>query len=210
MKWSHLILTMLIGVVTIMPTKGFSQCRGGEVFQVKGEDVKWAAVKTTCFKAYVARQRNTNWCWAACIQMVLNYQGVDVSQETIVEKVFGYKADRPANAYTIAVAVRGNWPGRVQISSHVDNPRTVTANAFIEDLTYKYPLIVGLRMPGQDVGHAYVLTGISFTEDMYNNKKPIEVILRDPWPSNPSRLKMSWSEFYSRCHTVVHIYPSNQ
>jgi len=35
------------------------------------------------------RQRQTNWCWAASIQMVLNFHGVDVTQEEIVQRIFG-------------------------------------------------------------------------------------------------------------------------
>lgn len=33
-------------------------------------------------------QRQSNWCWAACVQMVLNYRGVPVTQEQVVQRIF--------------------------------------------------------------------------------------------------------------------------
>ena len=34
------------------------------------------------------RQKMENWCWAACIQMVLNYHGLYVDQKDVVARVF--------------------------------------------------------------------------------------------------------------------------
>lgn len=45
--------------------------RGGEIFRLKDSDVYWAAVKTSYFREFVARQEEDCWCWAACVQMVL-------------------------------------------------------------------------------------------------------------------------------------------
>lgn len=179
---------------------------GGEIFQIGNSDLYWAAVKTDYFREHVARQRSDNWCWAACIQMVLNYQGVNVTQEQIVENVFGSQIDRPAAADVIAQAANG-WRAKGHtIQARVENPYYTSAESFINDLVEKYPLIIGLSMPGQNVGHAYVLTGVSFR--VFNGQYyPVEVILRDPWPSNQSRIKLSWDDFSSRCHTIVHIYP---
>ena len=82
----------------------------------------------------------------------------------------------------------------------------------INDLAYRYPVIVGLNMPGQNTGHAYVLTAIEFyyiSNDPKKEKIPIRVILRDPWPRNPSRTVLNWSDFYRRVNCIVHIYPQN-
>lgn len=181
--------------------------RGGEIFQIKDSDIYWAAVKTEYFKDYVARQEEDFWCWAACVQMVLNYQGVQVDQEDVVNRAKGRRINEAGTAYDIQKAADGWNTGSHIIKARIDNPRTVSAQTFISDLIDKYPLIIGLRMPGQSVGHAYVLTGISFRKSE-NSYLPIEVILRNPWPSSPSREKLSWGDFKSRVHTIVHVYPN--
>lgn len=180
--------------------------RGGEIFRIGNSDVYWAAVKTSYFKEYVARQEEDCWCWAACVQMVLNYQGVKVDQETLVKRAKGHWVNEGGTANEIQKAADGWNVGSHTIVARVDNPLYVTAQTFIDDLINKYPLIIGLDMPGQVSGHAYVLTGISFRKSG-STYEPIEVILRNPWPSSPSRQKLSWGEFRRRVHTIVHVYP---
>ena len=180
--------------------------RGGEIFRIGDTDVYWAAVKTSYFKEYVARQEEDCWCWAACVQMVLNYQGVDVGQEELVRRAKGVRVNQAGSAYDIQRAADGWRTGSHVIAAKVGNPAGITAQGIIKDLIDKYPLIIGLEMPGQSVGHAYVLTGISFRQNG-NTYQPLEVILRNPWPSSPSREKLSWSDFRRRVHTVVHVYP---
>ena len=136
----------------------------------------------------------------------LRTEGVHVRQEDLVKRAKGYKVNQGGTAYEIQKAANGWRVGSHVIEARVDNPYMVTAQDFIEDLINKYPIIIGLDMPGQTVGHAYVLTGISFRKEG-NSYKPIEVILRNPWPTSASREKLSWSEFYRRVHTVVHVYP---
>lgn len=180
--------------------------RGGEIFRIGNTDVYWAAVKTTYFKEYVARQEEDCWCWAACVQMVLNYQGVSVSQEELVRRAKGIRVNAGGNAYDIQRAANGWKTGNHVIVARIDMANTANAQTIINDLIDKYPLIIGLNMPGQTVGHAYVLTGISFRK-VGGSYRPLEVILRNPWPSSPSREKLSWDEFRRRVNTIVHVYP---
>lgn len=115
--------------------------RGGEIFQIKDSDIYWAAVKTEYFKDYVARQEEDFWCWAACVQMVLNYQGVQVDQEDVVNRAKGRIVNEAGTAYDIQRAADGWQTGSHVIKSKVDNPRSITAQTFINDLIDKYPLI---------------------------------------------------------------------
>jgi len=155
------------------------------------------------------RQRQTNWCWAACIQMVLNYHGLYVTQEQIVQKIYGNLVDQPAGEQQIMEALSGwmpNYQGRysqIYCQNEITNINEITSN-----LAYKWPLIVGLSNPSNPngVGHAYVLTAIYYSTDMYNNTIPHKVVLRDPWPGNPSRQEMSWNEFSSRVIMAFKIW----
>lgn len=203
---------IIIFWMNVLSSTCFAQnYRGGVLFKIKGTETYCAAVKTEYFQEYVATQRSDNWCWAACIEMVLRYQGVDITQEQIVKKVFGDLIDRPASADVIVNAANGFYVNGKRIEARNEYAGYVSAKSFIDDLAHKYPVIIGLTMPGQNVGHAYVMTGITFRE--YGNTiYPQKVILRNPWPHYParsSREELSWDEFKSRVHTIVHIFPVN-
>lgn len=156
---------------------------------------------------YSGRQRQTNWCWAACVQMVLNYHGLYVTQEQVVQKIYGNLVDQPAGQQQIMNALSGwapNYQGRV---SQIFCQSGVTSiNDITNNLAYKWPLIVGLSNPQGGVGHAYVLTAIYYSTDMYNNTVPDKVVLRDPWPGSPSRQEMSWYEFSNRVMMAFKVW----
>jgi len=188
----------------------YSRCfcqQQGQVVQF--EDGSYcAAIRSDVFKYYVAKQEKANWCWAACTQMVLNYQGVQITQEDIVEKAFGALVDKPAGADVIARAANGwNYNG-TSLKAWADyniSPSTISLHKLIDALAYKYPVIIGLKMPGQThVGHAYVLTAIYYRKNG-DIKSPFKVALRDPWPTNPSRLELSWDDFVNRINCIVHV-----
>lgn len=147
---------------------------------------------------FAGRQRQANWCWAACIQMVLNYHGLRVSQEDVVRRVYGAQVDLPAQPAQILAALSGWAPdARGRFSAIHASPYVASGSQIVRDLATRWPLIVGLR--GAPIGHAYVLTAVHYRVNPYNNE-PIftKVVLRDPWPGNRSRVEMSWSDFQSR------------
>lgn len=155
------------------------------------------------------RQKQQNWCWAACIQMVLNYHGLYIKQEDIVQRVFGTQVDMPAQPTQIMAALGGWVPDtRGRYSEVVADAVNLDQAAIIQDLEYRWPLIVGLSAasPGQQ-GHAYVLTGAYYVLDDYGRPEIYKVVLRDPYPTQISRLEMTAQEFVPRCAfaTRVHV-----
>lgn len=153
--------------------------------------------------AVFGKQRSENWCWAACIQMVLNFHSIPVTQEQIVRRTLGKMEDAPANHRMMFEALDG-WEvdayGRpVSVGSNAYSTSIKEIRAFVS--TNK-PLIVGLGQGRERVGHAFVLIG------MYHAKIPDEhrgfvyapysVLLLDPWPSSELVTEMSWSEFVDR------------
>lgn len=153
--------------------------------------------------ASYGKQRNMNWCWAACIQMVLNYHAIPVAQEQIVKRTLGKLADVPADPKIMFRALNG-WEvdihgDHVQVSSNTYSTSAKEITAF---LATKKPLIVGLREDYSRIGHAYVLIGM-FYETVPDGQGdvtyvPHSVLLVDPWPSNESMVDLSWDEFVQR------------
>jgi hypothetical protein len=158
-----------------------------------------SAIKTLDFKAAVKDQdlqRQDMWCWATCVAMALRFQHINVTQEDVVTKALNRLENIPGNGNDM---VRG---------AYVNNDKN--PHRIVDDLAYKYPLVVGINNPNSNIGHAYVLTAIYFTGDPNGNLNPIKVTLRDPWPypqyeNRPDKVPMSWEEFTNRVNTIVHI-----
>jgi peptidase C39-like protein len=171
-----------------------------------------AGVKSEEFVHFAApessgKQRMENWCWAACVQMVLNYHGLYVDQQQIVTRIYGSAVDRPASGQQIMAALTGWAPDsrgrRSQI--YADN-YNLDAATIINDLDKKWPLIVGLRgARGAATGHAYVMTAAYFSQQ--NGQPTIHrVVLRDPFPGYQSRIEIDADEFDQRLQFATRVY----
>ena len=196
---------MLITVIVVTSTSSLADV------QQLNQNYFVAGIQSNQFEYFVSpetfgRQRQSNWCWAASIQMILNYHGLYVQQEQIVQKIYGDRVDRPANSNQILAALSGWLPdtrGRysaIQASSYV-----LSGSQVIQDLANKWPLVVGLENPGGG-GHAVVLTAAKYSVDRFNNPIFHSVVIRDPWPGNLSRQELSWDEFQSRLIFIARVY----
>lgn len=135
-------LTLLISDISV-----------GQNIQQLGPNYFRAGVLTQEFEFFAApqiygRQRQTNWCWAACVQMVLTYHGLYGAQEQVVQKIYGNLVDQPVERQQILNALSG-WAPNVQgrISNIYCQSGLSGANEITNNLAYKWPLIVGLRNP---------------------------------------------------------------
>ena len=167
-----------------------------------------AGVPTELFVHYTApevqgRQRQANWCWAAVIQMVLNWHDVIITQEEVVQRIYADKRDAPATLEQVLTALHLTAPDARGRYSSVSASHTPAVQQIIDDLADRWPLIVGLT--GEPIGHAYVLTGVYYHLDQ-NNQPVIErVVLRDPLPGRPSRQEMTWDEFIKKAMWLIRV-----
>jgi len=158
-------------------------------------------------------QIQSNWCWAACVQMVLNYHGLQVTQLDAVTRIYGSPyVNQPANTQQVLTALSGWAPNSVGSNSYINAYSGYTSVPdIINALGAKWPLIVGMTNPNGGVGHAYVMTAIFYSNqyDIYGQLVghiPDKVVLRDPWPGNANRQEYSWNEFQSRCMMAVRVW----
>ncbi len=170
-----------------------------------GNNLFTAGIPTKEFEHYAAplesgRQRQENWCWAACIQMVLNYHGLKIDQEQIVTRIFGSPIDLPGNPEHVLSALSGWAPNQFGGYSTIHSDYGVYSPLdIINNLAAKWPIIVGLRnRTSLQQAHAYVLTAVYYTVNQYQEPIIEHVVLRDPFPGNPSRQVISWIEFKQR------------
>lgn len=151
-----------------------------------------------------ARQRCENWCWAACIETVFAIKGARVSQERIVQKLFGDQRCQAANTYQVFEAVAGQWTdddgrrfnaradevtwaGFAARNSRDDSGgygpgstqgyRDLGALKIVTSLKNEEPLIVGSIPLDGRVGHAMLLTAVRYKVRSSGNMGPESINL---------------------------------
>lgn len=180
----------------------------GQLVTQLGPDLWVAGLQRANVEVYAApenigRQRRQNWCWAASVQMVLNLAGLVVTQEQVVQRIYGGDLDSPATGPQIMAALSG-WAFTRNGRPANLHPLPLTAfRELFDDLSLGWPLIVGLQNPDGS-GHAVVITAVTYGMGPPGGDPDFRtVIIRDPWPFNPSRVEMPWSEFTSRVGFVI-------
>ena len=116
-------------------------------------------------------QEQTRWCWAACMQMVLQASGIDVTQCAMAAAAWNrtdccttpYSDD--CNKALDVVQISAEWTRYDHISNYVaaEVPFT-TARDGIRD---QQPIEAGLMWTGVSRGHAVVIVGYSEVDGEY-------------------------------------------
>lgn len=138
-----------------------------------------------------AVQRANQWCWAASIESVFKYYGYNISQEDIVYQTWGRIQNMPGRPYDILSALNKTYRDEdgyvfsVRASTINANPATAS-----QDLSNDNPLIIGT------LGHAMVLTAVTYERDRYGNGNVTSAIVRDPWPGRSKRT-LTAQEWYN-------------
>ncbi|MFK7905521.1 MAG: C39 family peptidase [Chitinophagales bacterium] len=138
---------------------------------------------------YIASaQENSQWCWAASIQMVFRYYGIDITQSQIVSRTYGTDnggnlPDWPASFQTIHNNLN-NWSidnnGQYYEVSAEMGMGTPSPAFLVDELSNGHAVILGYDT-GQG-GHAVVVTALSYYPTAYGPQVQ-SIIVRDPWPS---------------------------
>jgi len=109
-----------------------------------------------------------------------------------VKHVYGEAYDRTASGNTIATALNG-WKDFRVISYNYKSTQSL-----VDNLVLSGPLIIGTEE------HAYLLTHIYFTKDLYGNLDPFKVILINPKTAKEE--VRNWSDFFRSINTIVIIW----
>ncbi|MDX2179588.1 MAG: papain-like cysteine protease family protein [Bryobacteraceae bacterium] len=143
-----------------------------------GNQMCTVGIPSAQFNFSYASQRGQNWCWAACIEMILRHYGCGVPQERVVMETFGTLVDSRADHNIILRNLNRVWQtpsGSFRVGSDfLTVPPHVAAHALKDES----PIIVGT------MGHAMVLTAMTYIRAANGAGQPTEMIVRDPWPYN--------------------------
>jgi hypothetical protein len=188
---------------------GFSQAAGAALqcgpYQTNGVRVCEAGliVDINPILANVGYQERPYWCWAACISAVFGFHGFFVSQSDIVSKVFGSAINSTADGPHIIAGINGDWTdnngreftaqGVVLLDSSFGFQDPSASPIAAQELASGRPLIIGA------MGHAMILSGMTYAVDVYSRGQPLSLVVRDPWPRPgfPPRRQLSGQEVFN-------------
>src|SRR5260370_10512080 len=127
-----------------------------------------------------AAQAQDMWCWAACIQMILNFYGIPITQDEIVTRVYGYPINEPATDDVISASLNGwgiNAQGRRFVVRSYVASGPPTAPVLTRELINGRPILLAFHS-GASIGHAVVITASSRIGSFVSS-----VVYRDPSPT---------------------------
>lgn len=188
MKTKLLILLFFLASL-LTPMTGLAGSRG-QIVAI--DNSVFVAMVDTSIEDCICIQEKENWCWSACIQMIVRYNGQYVSQSDIAARVFGDDLNRTASGNQIESAFDG-WRGYSVHSCQSKNSRY-----FIDEILLGHPLIIGI---GE---HAFLLTHIYYKKTSNGLLHPFKVILINS--SLGKEEVVDWDKFYRGLNTIVNFY----
>lgn len=129
-------------------------------------------------------QKQSQWCWAACISMVCNWHRFPLSQESIVKRVYGGLVNMPGDDRVLTSALNNVWEAddkrRFRITANVFSPHLgandVSNLRVVNDLKDERPLINGSGT------HATVVARVDYTVGIGGQPHVGRVHVIDPFP----------------------------
>jgi hypothetical protein len=136
---------------------------------------------------YASVQQKPQWCWAASIQMVMNYYQVDIDQQMVVERTYGTNPDGElpnwsANVETIHLNLNHKGidkNGKKYIVNARAGKGAPEPALLIDELSQKKPVVIAYQ--ADFGGHVVIITALSYFE---TPRGPIirSIVVRDPIP----------------------------
>ena len=188
MKITLLILLSLLALLT--PLTGSARPQG-QIVAI--DNSVFVAMVDSSIESCIHVQDKDNWCWAACVQMALQYNGIYKSQTEIVRQVYGSPYNWTASGNEIAEALNG-WNG-----FRVRSFNTKTPQSFIDEIAAGNPMIIGYEE------HAYLLTHIYYKKALNGRLSPFKVIMINPKLGKEE--VFDWNNVYDSLNTIVSIHP---
>lgn len=135
-------------------------------------------------------QERQNWCWAAAISMAFAQAGYKVPQEQIVKETIGSVRDVRGQGYQMHGALSRRWTDvngkNFDVTARVfdiTSQRADVSNAtIVRELHNNRPVIYGA------LGHATLLTSVTYIKHRSGNVQVLGATVRDPWPGNGRRV----------------------
>lgn len=144
-------------------------------------------------------KNDESWNWAACIDMVLNFNGLSSTQEQIIDFTMS-PTNQVSEPAELMMAMNRGTPASWGKPSHVVcEAVNVDEDALFDELSANRPMIVGLRSTNGGNRPAVVISitySIKFSADgQQTGIDPTIVVVRDPGLTAQSVQIINWADF---------------
>lgn len=153
-----------------------------------GQKPVQVGIPTAQFNFVSAAQLHTDWCWAASVQMVLNWYKIPVKQSDVVNRILGKPVDATVSEDAIAVALSGTAWDRSQheVHMHADRLRgTPASTLLVAELSAQHPMLITFHS-AKTMLHAVVLTAAEYVRSP-QGPRLTALTFRDPSPNFKDR-----------------------
>lgn len=178
----------------------------------------YAGIPANQFDFFAAAQRQSSWCWAASIQMILNWYGLPVDQSQVVSRTYGAAINAGASDQQISSSLN-TWAiaanGRTYAIGSVTAAGAPQPSVLVQEMNQRHPILLTFST-GPFNGHAVVVTATTYFSTPQGPQLN-SLSLRDPWPSdqniaNKGKTEVSGAaldEFlrHVRSHWLVSVHP---
>ena len=167
---------LFLGFLVALSAPGLGQPR----FQVYG-------MPQPDMEYYAVEQESMNWCWAACIEMCLEYYGVNISQRRIVARTWGapdFLAPDLGGQPEQISANLNNWSVDESGREYIVRARYYFRPG-VEDLREIFALekpVILAYGPDPRSGHAVVASSMAIDNKAAPYPTVMGVTVHDPWP----------------------------
>jgi hypothetical protein len=145
-------------------------------------------IPTAQFNFVSASQLKTEWCWAASVQMVLNWYDIPVTQSEVVNRIYHKNIDAAASENQIATALSGtayDRHGRKLEFHTVRQTGIPTPELLVGQLSEEHPMLITVHADKKML-HAVVLTSAEYIATD-QGLHVTALTLRDPNPTFPEK-----------------------
>jgi hypothetical protein len=145
---------------------------------------QYVGIPAVQFNTVAASQQANEWCWAASIQMILNYYQIPASQQEIVTRTYGIPVNEPGSDQAISAALNGlgrSTGGQLRTIRSVGQPGVPPPALLLNQLSQQRPILLTFAT-GPNSGHAVVITAASYIATPAG-PQIASLVIRDPWPS---------------------------
>lgn len=144
----------------------------------------YVGIPTQRFNFAAAAQQQDEWCWAASVQMILNWYGIGVTQDMVVARTKHVLIDQAGSDMDISNALSG-WAmttnGQLVTIRSMAAPGLPPPAVLLTELGKGHPILLTFAT-GMYSGHAVVITAASYFPTNYG-PQVVSLVIRDPWPS---------------------------
>jgi hypothetical protein len=169
-------------------------------------------IPTSQFNFVAATQLRTEWCWAASIQMVLNWYNVPVKQADVVNRIYHKTTDVAATEDAMTLALSGTAYDRRghKVFLHTERQQgTPSATLLISEMQNRRPMLVTVRSAHRML-HALVITSVDTIPDK-TGQTITAITFRDPRPTIRGRhaagtFRVSGEQLQRFLHTISSYY----